>query len=212
MDLAKLVVAMGIAVLLSLFFNNAVSTFYKAPKLDYSACYNYNSGSTCSDLVKEQCGLGNYSCRNDFYDGQEYRDCLDNQRSSSTNCIADQTKKIQNYALISYIILAVIALVLLMVGFRFIDKASIGSGFIGAGILLIVFSGFLSTLNSLFSGFFGGVSSMLTSTLSNTSEAAKPGLAAVAMPYVNLVVFFLALFTLISLANLRLENRPREFR
>jgi len=151
MDLAKLVVGIGIALLLATFFSSAISTFYKAPTID----------------------SGNYQ---------------------------DYAKDLEVYQLIHYLIVGFLSVIAIAIGFLMLDKESIGSGFIGAGVLGLLFGNVFAAISSVLSG-FAALASM-------AGGSAKSSVAA-ALPYVNLIFLFIGLVVLIAFAYFKLEKPAR---
>jgi len=169
MDLAKLVVAVGIALVLASFLNSTISTFYKPPKYDLSC-----SGSLggCDDLIKTQCGkspsggvLGEdvnsyYDCQSRVYSSQEYRDCSKNSKNNQQTCLEKQKSSLENYQIIYYIILIFSAIALIILGFFLLHEESIGVGFIGGGVLITIGAIFFSSIAILTASLFGAFSGL----------------------------------------------------
>ncbi len=168
MDLAKLVVAVGIAFILAFFLSSTISTFYKPPKSDLSCLGSLGS---CDDLIKTQCGkspsgrLGEdvnsyYNCESRVYSSQEYKDCSKNSKNNQQTCLEKQKSGLENYQITYYIILIFSAIVLIILGFFLLHEESIGVGFIGGGVLITIGAIFFSTIAilltaSLFGAFSG---------------------------------------------------------
>jgi len=162
MDLAKLFVAIGIAFLLSLLVNSALSVFYKAPTVNYSACY------TSEDV---------------------------------TGCIEEQSGGLETHQLVNQLIIGFLSVLAIAIGFLLIDKVSIGSGVIGAGVLGLLFGSLVSSLSSMLSA-FSSISSLAggATSLSTLQKA---------MPYINLTFLLIGTIALISFAYFKLEKKSK---
>ena len=158
MELPKLFVAIGIALLLSALFSAMLSTFYKPPTVDYSKCY------TSSDV---------------------------------TGCIEDQSKSSETYQLVTQLIIGFLSVLAIAIGFLILDKESIGTGIIGAGVLGLLFGNLASSLNAFTSAFASIAAMGGTSSLSTVQKI---------LPYINLAFLLIGTVALISFAYFKLEK------
>src|SRR3989344_644169 len=168
MDLAKFFVAVGISLLLMSFFAGALSTFYKPPKVDTSSCYSsgYSYSNDCYDQQETLCG-DDIDCRFGIYSSNEYQTCIDNQQNQRQECISNAQSKLKTYTYVYYVILALLGIILMAVGFLFVELRSISAGLIGGGVLLLLFAG-------LFASILGFASSLSSYALSPETIGYSP--------------------------------------
>ena len=199
MDLGKFFVAIGISLLLFFFVANTLSLVYKAPKPSSSGCYNYDN--TCYAQTSQQlCGSSqDYNCTSQIYQSQSYKDCTANQRTNQQSCLENQRNSLKVYQTVYYIILAFVSLLLMLFGFLLIEKRSIGAGFIGGGVLILLFANIFSAISVLVSSLFGALGSM-------TGFAVNSGASTPAVAYLNVVFSFIGLLMLIVFAYFKLEK------
>lgn len=208
MDIAKLFVAFGISMLLMVFFNNTLSTIYKSPKADYSKCYSnlgssFDRTSSCTEILKSSCGenyFSNYSCYSNALASQEYKVCTSSQQNESAKCMEDARSGLVNYQIVYYLILAFISVILIVIGILFIEKVSLGAGFIGGGILIILFASLFAAISSLVSSFSSLSSSIMTGSSNGGSTQIN------ILSYINIFFILVVLVILILFSILKLEK------
>ncbi|MEK6888684.1 MAG: hypothetical protein AABW80_01110 [Nanoarchaeota archaeon] len=169
MSLAKTFLAIGIAVLLTVFFSYGLYVVYEKPSYGYvdsSECYAqygcenmvnkcYTNVST-SDLgapEKPREPSYNQSCYNQVYASSEYQKCQEDQQKcvESKEITSDNYKHSRN----SFYILIVIAILSIIAGSFFWNMEGIGSGIMGGGVLIVLWSlayttDYWTTLNKYF--------------------------------------------------------------
>lgn len=204
MDLAKLVVAIGIAIFIASFVSDGVSLIYKPPTVDYTQCVFTTSSSSCSQIVTDICGTlssnsANYSayyrCSSDARNSQEYKDCQGSSGNNYQDCMDDARAGSKNYQLMILFIYGILGFIIMILGFIFIHYRSIGSGLILGGISVIIFSSFIAAYLSIMSS----VGSLLTgsSTSQNTIQI------------IRLIFSAAAVTLLIVMSYLKLEKDDR---
>jgi hypothetical protein len=146
MKLAKIVLSVGIAIVFAVFVGYGLYTFYEPPKYsqEINNCYQTvncerffqscrtNVGDEKLDYRKEQ------FCSDAVYSSPEYQMCQDAQEK----CNADFTKSTARYAYYrnSFYILIFIGLLAIIGGILISRLDSIGSGFIGGGVMVVLWS------------------------------------------------------------------------
>lgn len=198
MELSKFFVAVGIAILLTFFLGSFLSTVYKSPKVDSSSCYQ--SLTSCYNIERAKCADGDSSCLANIYNSQEYRDCNENQQDQRTRCLEESLNSVTDYQTIYYVILAILASLLIVGGFFMIKKQSIGAGFIGGGILTLIFAQLFASLSILTSSLSSGLLGMTGLAVSEANKTAS-------LTYWSLAFNFIGLCILILFAYLKLERK-----
>jgi hypothetical protein len=201
MELTDFIVAIGITFLMVFFLNNMLSTFYKAPTADYSKCYT--SSSDCYTTLRAKCSPSNYTCYSAIYSSQEYGDCTNNLEGDRDKCYEKQGAAVKNYQLSYYMILSLLGLILIVGGFYLLNLKTIGGGFIGAGVLTLLFANLFASLSVLVSSLMGGLSSLSGLTGLATSSGAT---SSKALPYLNLIFSLIGLVVLIVFAYFKIEK------
>ncbi|MDP3881531.1 MAG: hypothetical protein Q8Q31_01495 [Nanoarchaeota archaeon] len=202
MDLAKLVVAIGIGLFLCLFISEGFSLVYPFPDYNNPDIYSYSN--TCRDLITVKCGDSSssvnytayYGCTNEVYTSSEYKQCTENQQKSQKSRLESYQNKVKFYQIISLITFGLLGVLAILIGFFAIGKRSIGSGLILGGIFLIPFGAMLSTVTSLLSkglSYFGG-------------SGADTALQTITQ-IIRVVGYALVLFILILMAYFKLEKK-----
>ena len=146
MKLAKIVLSIGIAIVFAVFVGYGLYTVYEPPKYspsDLNTCYKTVNcdrflqpcrGSVTEpyDYTKEQ------SCNKAVYANPEYKMCQD----ALEKCNNDYTKTTDRYKYYrnSFYILILIGLLAIIGGVIIARLDSIGSGFIGGGVLVVLWS------------------------------------------------------------------------
>ncbi|MBR9706363.1 hypothetical protein GOV14_04985 [Candidatus Pacearchaeota archaeon] len=199
MELPKFFVAIGITFMLVAFFSSVLSTFYKAPKLDYSDCYGLtSSSSSCSSMISKTC-TGNdeyFACSSDVRNSDAYKTCVTESQSSQTSCMAEQAKKLQTYQIIYYLLSALIGIALIVGGFYILDKKTIGTGLIGAGTITLLFGSFVASISALTSSLTSGLTSL---NLGGTTKIPF-------ISYLNIIFLLIGAVLLILLAYFKLDR------
>lgn len=184
MELPKLFASFGIALMLVIFLNGALSTFYKPPQEGgYSDCYQYSS-----------------DCYSLGYNTPEYTACRDAQDLQMDQCIEDSLSQVKTYQTIYYMILAILAVGLLIFGFSIIHYQTIGSGFIGASVLLLIFASLFAIISGFTSSLIGGITSMMTGySVSSTGGTST-------LSYLNIIFSLIGLGLLIWFSYVKLDK------
>jgi hypothetical protein len=182
MELPKLFAALGIAFLLVMFLNGALSTFYKAPESGYTDCYD--SYTECYNLT---------------YNSPEYTACRERVTQERDECVEEALSGMKTYQVIYYSILALLAIGLLVFGFATIHNQTVGSGFMGAGIILLMFASLFALISGFTSTLMGGLTGMITGfAVSNGGTST--------LTYLNLVFSLIGLVLLILYSYSKLDN------
>lgn len=206
MDLAKLVVAIGIGVFLCLFISEVFSLVYPIPNPVNSFYSSYDGGNNCRDLITQKCGDSSsitnytayYECTADAYSSSEYRSCTSNLQKSQEERLKDYQNQLKIYQIASVVIFGLLGILLILVGFFAIEKRSIGSGLIFGGLILIPFGSVIATISSLFSKVFGALGSM--------EGAGDDGLQTI-IQIIRIVGYALVVFVLMLMAYVKLEKK-----
>ena len=146
MKLAKIVLSIGIAIVFAVFVGYGLYTVYEPPKYSQETnnCYQTvncdrffqscraNVASDKYDYAKEQ------ACNNAVYANPEYQMCQDAQQK----CNDDFTKSTARYGYYrnSFYILMLVGLLAIIGGILISRLDSIGSGFIGGGVMVVLWS------------------------------------------------------------------------
>jgi len=146
MGLARVFLAIGIAVILAIFIGYGLYTIYQPPKYDYSqsenTCYKtYN----CNKQI-EDC----YTSINHNYSSPEYAKCgeyrltLDYKACNENydKCNEEYTKQTPQYKYYrnSFFILIALGIISIIIGILLSGLEGIGSGVMGGGILIVIYS------------------------------------------------------------------------
>jgi len=144
MDLAKTFLAVGIAIVFAVFVSYGLSVIYQMPK-DYSyaadECYrNYNCEKKIIECQKQY----NYSdpeyqdCYLSIVQSVEYKTC----RELFDKCFEDYQRKTPQYIYErnSFYILFAIGVLAIIAGYMLLNLEIVGSGLLGGGILVVVWS------------------------------------------------------------------------
>lgn len=217
MDLPKLIVAIGIALVLTSFLNSAVSTLYKPPKIELTKCTTSIYSDNCKNIITQRCGAfptdpnlrkAYYTCESEAYSSQEYLDCRSSQQSDYQTCVEEEKGKLETYQIVYYLILGIISIIVIIIGFFILTEESIGTGLIGGGVLTVLlayvyalFAVFTSSLASAMSGFIG-LSPELTGAVVSETTSKTPTIS-----YFNIIFLLIALIILIFFAHFKLERR-----
>ncbi|HVY01412.1 MAG TPA: hypothetical protein VHA12_01470 [Candidatus Nanoarchaeia archaeon] len=151
MGLLKIFLAIGIAVLLAVFVGYGLEVLYPNPQYGYvdtTACYNdfpcQNMTLKCSGEEVVMNGtiakpaLYNEACYSQVYASADYQKCMTDQQ----DCTNKLNQNSENYfhARNSFYILILFAIAAIIAGVRFWKKEGIGSGFMGGGVLIVLYS------------------------------------------------------------------------
>lgn len=150
MSLSKTFLSIGIAVVFAAFAAYALNVIYPTPEYDYSAndcylkydCYKpvqeceskyYNASSTVPVLIPKEV----QECSLNITKSDEYKQC----QKESAKCNEEFQKKSPQYAHAknTFVILIIIGIVSIIAGSR-MRVEGVGSGFIGGGVLLFLWS------------------------------------------------------------------------
>lgn len=151
--IAKTFLAIAISIVFAVFIGYALFTFYEPPNRDWQGgeCYKKfdceRIGMSPACLNATSLGLGGekafpvapvpMNCVA-AYDSPEYKTCVDNRQKCDDEF--QQTtirfKMIRN----SFIVLVIIGLISIISGMFLSELEGIGSGFIGGGVLVIIWS------------------------------------------------------------------------
>jgi len=180
MDLAKLVIAFSIAILLSGFLSEIVGTIYPAPSLGGTSNIYTN---TCSDLVTEKCGdsqsYTNYTeyskCSSGVRLSQEYKTCTTDQTNSYQTRQENYESSLQTYQLVNLIIFGVLSIILIVLGFLMIHLRSIGSGLIMAGIFIFLAGSTVSLITSMMGSLFSSLSTQADTGFATITKLIRLG-------------------------------------
>lgn len=144
MGIAKTFLAIGIAVIYVIFVAYGLTVFYEAPVIDYNiyeqcykatACDDYFS--ECKAQIIENKTFEDPDCWSNVSQTEEYKACIESQ----DKCIQDLNENSDSYKYYrnSFYILIAIGLISMIAG-MFIKLEGIGSGIMGGGILVVVWS------------------------------------------------------------------------
>lgn len=205
MELPKLFAAVGISFLLLLFITSFISTFYKAPKIDYSKCYSSSSlMSVCSDIITSICGSSyNFTCSSEVRASQEYKTCIENEQSDAQDCYGEAASSLKTYQTVYYLILAVLGIAAIVSGFLMFSKNSISAGFIGGGVLILISAYFSALMSALSSSLLSGFSALTGYAISNGTKTPT-------ISYLNVLFSFIGLLVLILLSYFKFEKEKQK--
>lgn len=145
MGLAKTFLAIGIAIIFALFIGYGLHIVYEVPKYDYTI-----GGNECS--IQYNCQKQIQLCQERHKPSdQEYQNCWSKVRESQAykvclelrdKCNEEYQKQTPRYkhARNTFFILAVIGVIAIIVGVLLTSLEGIGSGFMGGGILIIIYA------------------------------------------------------------------------
>ena len=148
MGLAKTFLAIGIAIVFAVFIAYGMFVVYEPPQNECWKDYNCDKlASECYGYDKEELyevprpfpvvrNESQEQCYNDVIASDEYKTCLENRKTCN-----DVFEPMQyNHARNSFFVLAVISLLAIIIGFHLSRLEGIGSGILGGGILIILWS------------------------------------------------------------------------
>ncbi|MCD4666723.1 hypothetical protein K8R47_02850 [archaeon] len=150
MKLAKTFLAIGIAILFTVFIAYSLFTIYEPPKYyerGMNECYEQYD---CDQFVEECQNLTEIdegeiprpskydNCYNEALNNPEYVSCLENEDKCEENF--NKTTPNYKHAKISFFILLIISIISIVIGMRLKHLEGIGSGFLGGGVLLILWA------------------------------------------------------------------------
>lgn len=151
MALIKTFLAMGIAILFTVFIAYGLYVVYEPPQERY-AINNCSNDFQCYDLFRDKCTQDpivdennisvprkyDFACENQVRNSAAYRECI----NANDACLREA--KLQspmfNYSRNSFWILLVIAAGSITAGILLSSLEGIGSGFVGGGILLVLWT------------------------------------------------------------------------
>lgn len=168
MGLVKIFLAIGIAILLAVFVGYGLHVFYPKPIYGYtdtSSCY---SQYACQNLTA-QCDSSfnasndsavkaiptpyNDACYQQVYASADYKKCMVDQQT----CVDKLNQNSENFIhdRNSFYILVLIGIAAIIAGTMFWKKEGVGSGFLGGGVLIVLWSlvwtfDYWTTLNKYF--------------------------------------------------------------
>jgi hypothetical protein len=187
MEVPKLFAALGIAILLVVFLNGALSTFYKPPQVDYTDCYS--SSSECYNLT---------------YGSAAYTECYERVQLERDQCMKDALASTKTYQNVYFLILALLAIGLLVFGFSTIHNQTVGSGFIGASILLLVFASLFAVISGFASSLLGGFTGMITGFAVSSNGGTST------LAYLNIVFSLIGTVLLVLFSYFKLDNPSQQ--
>jgi hypothetical protein len=152
MSLLKVFLAIGIAVLLVVFIGYGLYVFYEPPQYGYadtSSCFtqfpcenltapcyvNETINGSPDKVVPVPAYTG---CYEKVYASAQYQKCMEDQNDCNNKI--NQTSENYFHARNSFYILIVLAIVAIIVGARLWQKEGIGSGFLGGGVLTVLWA------------------------------------------------------------------------
>ncbi len=148
MRLAKTFLALGIAMIFAVFIAYGVYVFYEPPKYDFdrSPCYDeYNCENYTAKCMPRKVAVEpeeieyiEENCYEKAQSNPEYKECLINRDKCDEQYII-QTDSYK-HAKISFYILTIIGIAAIIGGMFLTEYEGIGSGFIGGGVLLILWT------------------------------------------------------------------------
>jgi len=144
MNLARTSLAIAIAIILAVFIAYAVYVFYEPPKNEYtsSKCYEkHNCQKLINDCQDERYrdDLSNsQDCYSEIRQTEEYKKCTE-EKEECEETFQKQTARYK-HSRNSFIILVIIGAGAIIGGIFLSHLAGIGSGFVGGGILIILWS------------------------------------------------------------------------
>jgi len=146
MKIAKVALTIAIAIVFAVFVGYGLYTVYEPPTNRYSTndCYTKNN---CDKYLSECSGMGvegkydpskSQQCYNKVYASQEYQSC----QKSYEQCNIDAKKQSESYSYFrnSFYILILIGLLAIIGCIVWSRFDSIVSGFIGGGVLVVLWS------------------------------------------------------------------------
>lgn len=140
MRIAKFFLAIGIAIILTIFVAYGLHAVYEKPKYDnYSGSFSCNEKFDCSEYSKKCSSGPEYQeCYSRVVESGEYKNCLELR----DQCREDYVKKTDTYkhSRNSFYILISIAVISIIIGSLLIKLEGIGSGLIGGGVLIVIWS------------------------------------------------------------------------
>ncbi|MBT4540122.1 hypothetical protein HOC35_01285 [Candidatus Woesearchaeota archaeon] len=154
MGLRKTFLAIGIAIIFALFIGYGLYVFYEMPKGSYGQdCYEefkcYDLSNCTKEVVVED-RMENEEqtmpvpveadpfCHEKLYDSKEYQECEEKRDECRENALLVSPQ--YAHARFNFFALLIFAAIALIVGVYLKNLEGIGSGFIGGGILLILWS------------------------------------------------------------------------
>ena len=146
MGLAKTFLAIGIAIIFAVFISYGLSVVYEAPKYDYSSSYNNDCSKTydCQKQIQDCQKQYDYSdpqyqdCYSNIQQSTEYKTCLE-MRDKCNEEYQKQTPRYK-HSRNSFYILIVIGIIAIITGIFLTGLEGIGSGLIGGGVLVVLWS------------------------------------------------------------------------
>jgi len=144
MGLKKTVLAIGIAIVLTLFISYGLYVFYEPPKGDYGQdchekfkCYEL---SDCAKPVENstQPIPADPFCHEKLYDSKEYQECEEKIDECRDDALLISPQ--YSHARFNFFALLIFAALVMIVGVYLKHFEGIGSGFIGSGVLLVLWS------------------------------------------------------------------------
>lgn len=130
----------------------------------------------------------------------DYADCYTSE--NVFKCIEEQSGGLETHQLVNQLIIGFLSVLAIAIGFLLIDKVSIGSGVIGAGVLGLLFGSLVSSLSTMLFA-FSSISSL-------AGGAASLSTLQKAMPYINLTFLLIGTIALISFAYFKLEKKSKQ--
>lgn len=218
MNIARVFIAFGIALLLSSLLYNTLGMFYRPPVQGLSSCVQEYQNDVCSDFVLQGCGDETdpsfSACKVEMYASQQFRDCKATSDLTYRNCIEIEQGKIKSHKIIYYVLLTVLGLITMIGGFALRSRESVATGFIGAGLIIILSPSFILTYSFLASMTFMNAPELLRTTspeliglISVEQDASQKILS-----YTNIVSLLVVLIVLIVFAALEFDRFGARFR
>jgi len=144
MGLAKTFLAVGISIIFVVFIAYGLYVVYEPPKYNYekNTCYEqYKCGSffeKCNKINRSDFGIFDDNCYRNVETNPEYIKC----RENFDKCNEEYKKTTERYknARNSFYILIVIGVMSIIAGMNLNKYEGIGSGFIGGGVLVVLWS------------------------------------------------------------------------
>ncbi len=139
MKLVKTAFAIALAIIFVIFIAYGLYVVYEPPKYeaDKSDCINcYNLTEKCAVPINDT-SKRDPNCFSKVYDSEEYQQCMQ-EYDACKDAYKKTTERYKNARNSFYILLA-IGLITIVVGVL-IKKDAIGSGLIGGGVLVIIWS------------------------------------------------------------------------
>ena len=153
MGLRKTFLAIGIAIVLTLFISYGLYVFYEPPKENYGQdCYEEFKCYELSDCVKPILKTDTNNtvdqpsqplpvdpfCEEKLYDSKEYQECEEKRDQCRENALVVSPN--YAHARFNFFALLIFAAIVIIAGVYLKHLEGIGSGFIGSGILLVLWS------------------------------------------------------------------------